>query len=102
MFLFRGARATQDTFTMPKDIFRQSSSEITAARKKLAPITHDALTNFSEHVFAAAGAEAPQLMFVVDLQRAQRIVSADSYLRSMQYVTPKNDRSSCNGHMISC
>ena len=37
---------------MTKDIFPQSTPDLAAARKKLAPHIHDALTAFSESVFA--------------------------------------------------
>ena len=38
---------------MPKDIFPQTTPEIAARRKQLAPDTHDAFMKFSERVFAA-------------------------------------------------
>src|SRR3954468_17451611 len=37
---------------MPKDLFPQSTPELAATRKKLAPDVHDAFTAFSERVFA--------------------------------------------------
>lgn len=37
---------------MPKDLFPQSTPELAATRKKLAPDIHDAFTAFSERVFA--------------------------------------------------
>jgi AhpD family alkylhydroperoxidase len=39
--------------TMPKDIFPQSTPDIAAKRRQLAPDIHDAFTNFSQRVFAA-------------------------------------------------
>ena len=38
---------------MPRDIFPQTTPELAARRKQLAPDTHDAFMNFSERVFAA-------------------------------------------------
>ena len=38
---------------MPKDIFPQTTPEIAARRKQLAPDVHDAFTSFSARVFAA-------------------------------------------------
>jgi AhpD family alkylhydroperoxidase len=38
---------------MPKDLFPQSTPEIAAKRRQLAPDIHDAFTGFSERVFAA-------------------------------------------------
>lgn len=38
---------------MPKDIFPQTTPDIAAHRKQLAPGIHDAFTHFSESVFAA-------------------------------------------------
>lgn len=38
---------------MPKEIFPQSTPELVAKRKQLAPDVHDAFQSFSEHVFAA-------------------------------------------------
>jgi AhpD family alkylhydroperoxidase len=37
---------------MPRDIFPQTTPELAASRKKLAPETHAAFTAFSERVFA--------------------------------------------------
>ena len=45
---------------MPKDIFPQTTPEIAARRRQLAPDIHDAFTSFSERVFAAgAGSFGP-------------------------------------------
>ena len=38
---------------MPNDIFPQTTPELAAHRKQLAPDIHDAFTHFSERVFAA-------------------------------------------------
>ena len=38
---------------MPKEIFPQSTPELAAKRKQLAPDVHDAFQSFSERVFAA-------------------------------------------------
>ena len=38
---------------MPNDLFPQSTPELAAHRKQLAPDIHDAFTHFSERVFAA-------------------------------------------------
>jgi alkylhydroperoxidase/carboxymuconolactone decarboxylase family protein YurZ len=38
---------------VPKEIFPQSTPELAAKRKKLAPDVHDAFQTFSERVFAA-------------------------------------------------
>jgi len=38
---------------MSKDVFPQTTPEIAARRKQLAPDTHDAFMKFSERVFAA-------------------------------------------------
>lgn len=38
---------------MPNEMFPQTTPEIAARRKQLAPDIHDAFTRFSEHVFAA-------------------------------------------------
>jgi AhpD family alkylhydroperoxidase len=37
---------------MPKDIFPQTTPELVARRRQLAPDTHDAFIKFSERVFA--------------------------------------------------
>ena len=37
---------------MPRDIFPQTTPDLAAMRKKLAPHIHDAFMAFSEHVFA--------------------------------------------------
>src|SRR3954471_14202531 len=51
---------------MPKDLFPQSTPELAATRKKLAPDIHDAFTAFSERVFAdgALPAKTKQLIAV--------------------------------------
>lgn len=51
---------------MPKDIFPHATPEIAAARKRLAPDTHEAFTHFSERVFAegALPAKVKQLIAV--------------------------------------
>jgi AhpD family alkylhydroperoxidase len=51
---------------MPKDIFPQSTPELAATRKRLAPEIHDAFTTFSERVFAegALPAKVKQLIAV--------------------------------------
>jgi AhpD family alkylhydroperoxidase len=51
---------------MPRDIFPQTTPEISADRKRLAPDIHDAFTNFSERVFAAGAlpVKIKQLMTV--------------------------------------
>ncbi len=36
---------------MPKDIYPQTTVELAATRKKLAPVIHEAFTSFSERVF---------------------------------------------------
>jgi hypothetical protein len=38
---------------MPNDLFPQTTPELAAHRKQLAPDIHDAFTHFSERVFAA-------------------------------------------------
>ena len=51
---------------MPRDIFPQTTPDLAAARKKLAPHIHDAFTAFSERVFAdgALPAKTKQLIAV--------------------------------------
>jgi AhpD family alkylhydroperoxidase len=51
---------------MPKDIFPQTTPEMAARRKQLAPDTHDAFMKFSERVFAAGAlpVKIKQLMAV--------------------------------------
>ena len=51
---------------MPSDIFPNTTPELSAARKKLAPAIHDAFTAFSEQVFreGALPAKTKQLIAV--------------------------------------
>ena len=51
---------------MPRDIFPQTTPDLAAMRKKLAPHIHDAFAAFSEHVFAdgALPANTKQLIAV--------------------------------------
>ena len=51
---------------MPKDIFPQSTPELAATRKSLAPDVHDAFMTFSQRVFAegALPAKVKQLIAV--------------------------------------
>jgi len=51
---------------MAKDMFPQTSPELAATRKRLAPDIHDAFTTFSERVFAegALPAKVKQLIAV--------------------------------------
>jgi AhpD family alkylhydroperoxidase len=43
----------QESCVMPNDLFPQTTPELAAHRKQLAPDIHDAFTQFSERVFAA-------------------------------------------------
>jgi AhpD family alkylhydroperoxidase len=58
---------------MATDIFPQTTSELAAIRKKLAPDIHDAFTNFSERVFAdgALPAKTKQLIAVASAHITQ-------------------------------
>ena len=51
---------------MPQDMFPQSTPELAARRKQLAPANHEAFTSFSERVFAdgALPAKTKQLIAV--------------------------------------
>ena len=51
---------------MPKDTFPQTTPDLAATRRKLAPEIHDAFTSFSERVFAAGAlpAKTKQLIAV--------------------------------------
>src|SRR5690349_3235551 len=60
---------------MPRDIFPQTTPELAARRKQLAPDTHDAFMNFSERVFAAgafAVTPRPRCVRVPRLRRSWR------------------------------
>jgi AhpD family alkylhydroperoxidase len=58
---------------MAYDIFPQTTSELAAIRKKLAPDIHDAFTSFSERVFAdgALPAKTKQLIAVASAHITQ-------------------------------
>ena len=58
---------------MANDIFPQTTSELAAIRKKLAPDIHDAFTSFSERVFAdgALPAKTKQLIAVASAHITQ-------------------------------
>lgn len=79
---------------MSKDIFPQTTPDLAAARKKLAPHIHDAFTAFSERVFAEGALPTKTKQLIAEMRAgaayAHSVLALDTIeeVKARQQSTP--------------